>query len=215
MNIEKKMTQIWIGPRPAPMKWMNTWKEKHPDWEYSIFTQQDLESRKFHNQHLIEHYYAMGLYSGVSDLIRYELLYERGGFFPEADFLCMENTDELFTAPKEFCYTCYEQEKIRPGFVQPILAANPGNDFVKTLVDILHPLRTDQMSRYPWKSTGNEWLAHVIPHFKPNIVIWPSHYFIPTHYDRAMPNYNGTDKVYAHHLWGSTGGGVDYREGVK
>ncbi len=53
MNIEKKMTQIWIGPRPAPMKWMNTWKEKHPDWEYSIFTQQDLESRKFHNQHLI------------------------------------------------------------------------------------------------------------------------------------------------------------------
>jgi len=86
---------------------------------------------------------------------------------------------------------------------------------VKTLIDILHPLRTDQMSKYPWKSTGNEWLSKVIPNYKPNIVIWPSHYFIPTHYDRAMPNYNGTDKVYAHHLWGSTGGGVDYREGVK
>ena len=214
MNIEKKMTQIWIGPKPAPVKWMNTWKEKHPDWEYRIFTQKDLESRQFFNQHLIDHYYSKGLYSGVSDLIRYELLFEQGGFFPEADFLCIENTDELFTAPKEYCYTCYEQERIRPGFVQPILACNPGNEFVKTLVEILHPLRAEELSPYPWMSTGNQWLSHVVPHFNPKIVIWPSHYFIPTHYDRGMPSYTGQDKVYAHHLWGSTGGGVNYSEGA-
>lgn len=215
MNIEKKMTQIWIGPRPAPVKWMDTWREHHPDWEYEVFTQQDLESRTFVNQHLIDHYYRMGLYSGVSDLIRYELLYERGGFFPEADFLCVANTEELFNAPAEYCYTCYEQERIRPGFVQPILACNPGNEFVKTLVDILHPLRPDELSPYPWKSTGNEWLSYIIPRFNPKLVIWPSHYFIPTHYDRSMPTYNGVDKIYAHHLWGSTGGGVDYSEGAK
>ena len=33
--IEKKMTHIWIGPKPAPLKWMYTWRDKHPDWEYS------------------------------------------------------------------------------------------------------------------------------------------------------------------------------------
>lgn len=213
MNIEKKMTQIWIGPRPAPLKWMNTWKEKHPDWEYSIFTQKDLESRKFHNQHLIEYYYAKGLFSGVSDLIRYELLYERGGFFPEADFLCLENTDELFTSPPDYCYTCYEQEKIRPGYVQPILACNPGNTFVKQLIDELHTLYPMQLSPYPWESTGNAWLSRVIPKYRPNITIWPSHYFIPDHYDRAF-KYTGTDKVYAQHLWGSTGGGANYAEGA-
>lgn len=213
MNIEKKMTQIWIGPRPAPMKWMNTWKDKHPEWEYSVFTQKDLESRKFYNQHLIEYYYSRNLFSGVSDLIRYELLYERGGFFPEADFLCLENTDELFTSPADHCYTCYEQENIRPGYVQPILACNPGNAFVKQLIDELHVLYPMQLSPYPWESTGNAWLSRVIPKYNPKITIWPSYYFIPEHYDRSQ-KYQGTEKIYAKHLWGSTGGGANYAEGV-
>jgi mannosyltransferase OCH1-like enzyme len=213
MNIERKMTQIWIGPRPAPLRWMNTWKERHPNWDYSIFTQKDLEARTFHNQHLIDHYVSIRAYAGVSDLIRYELLYERGGFFPEADFFCLENTDELFTAPPHMCYTCYEQERIRPGYVQPILACNPGNQFVKQLIDELHVLTPLQLSPHPWESTGNAWLPKMIQKFKPEIVIWPSHYFIPEHYDRTQV-YLGSDKVYAKHLWGSTGGGTNYAEGV-
>lgn len=214
MNIEKKMTQIWIGPRPAPIKWMNTWKDNHPDWEYTIFTQADLMKRSFKNRHLIEEYYSRGLFSGVSDLIRYELLYEKGGFFPEADFYCLENTDELFTSPADHCYTCYEQERIRPGFVQPILACNPGNEFVGILIDTLHQLKPHELSPYPWVSTGNEWLSRIIPAYNPKITIWPSHYFVPTHYDQSMPAYTGSDKVYAQHLWGSTGGGTDYSQGV-
>lgn len=214
MNIEKKMTQIWIGPRPAPIKWMNTWKENHPDWEYSIFTQEDLEKRTFRNKHLIDRYYEEGLFSGVSDLIRYELLYEQGGFFPEADFYCLRNTDELFTSPADYCYTCYEQEKIRPGFVQPILACNPGNEFVGILIDTLNALTSSQLSPSPWMSTGNEWLSRMIPLHNPKITIWPSHYFIPTHYDASIGEYHGPDKIYAKHLWGSTGGGTDYSEGL-
>lgn len=213
MNIEKKMTQIWIGPRPAPLKWMNTWKEKHPDWEYSIFDQKALMSKTFHNQHLINYYYNKGLFSGVSDLIRYELLYERGGFFPEADFVCFENTEELFTSPAEYCYTCYEQEQARPGYVQPILACNPGNKFVKQLIDELHVLQPHQLSPYPWMSTGNEWLSRMIPKHNPEITVWPSHYFIPEHYDRQF-TYHGADKIYGTHLWGSTGGGTNYASGV-
>ena len=85
MNIEKKMTHIWIGPNPAPLKWMNTWPEKHPDWEYSVFTDEMLHKRKWYNQHLIEEYYRRHCWAGVADLIRYELIYERGGFWPEAD----------------------------------------------------------------------------------------------------------------------------------
>lgn len=213
MNIEKKITQIWIGPRPAPLKWMHTWRDKHPDWEYSIFTQADLERTTFRNQHLIKYYFDKRLFSGVSDLIRYELIYERGGFWPEADFLCLENTEELFTSPVDYCYTCYEQERIRPGYVQPILAANPGNEFLKQLIDELNILRPEQLSPYPWESTGNAWLSRVIPKYKPKITIWPSHYFIPEHYDRSQ-KYNGTDKIYAKHLWGSTGGGTDYSQGA-
>ena len=131
MNIEKKLTQIWIGPNPAPLSWMHTWRDKHPEWEYSIFTDEMLRNRKWHNSHLIERYYNMRIWPGVSDLIRYELLYEHGGFWPEADMTCLENTDELFTAPADHAYSCFEDEAGRGNNIQPIMACNPGNEFVR------------------------------------------------------------------------------------
>jgi mannosyltransferase OCH1-like enzyme len=205
MNIEKKLTQIWIGPKPAPLKWMHTWRDKHPDWEYSIFTDEMLRNRRWKNQHLIEHYYNTGKFQGVSDLIRYELLVERGGFWPECDMECLNNTDELFTSPAHHAYTCYENEIYRKNYVQPIMACNPGNEFVKLLVDTLHQLRADQLHPEPFRSTGNEFLSTVIIHHLDKLTIWPSHYFIPQFYLREAKRYNGPDKIYADHYWGSTG----------
>ena len=140
-TIEKKLMHIWVGPRPAPLKWMYTWRDKHPDWEYSIFTDAMLRQRRWYNQPLIEHYYNAKAFCGVSDLIRYELLYEHGGFIAEADMICLENTDELWQSPEDHAYTCYENEKGRPDFVQPIFACNPGNEFIKLLIDTLHTLK--------------------------------------------------------------------------
>lgn len=214
MNIEKKIYQIWIGPNPAPTKWMYTWRDKHPGWEYSIFTQADLDKRRFKNQSLIDHYMKKKIYAGVSDLIRYELIYERGGFWPEADFICLENTEELFTSPSSFCYTCYENEEIRPGFVQPIFAANPKNKFLEQLIYELSTQTPESLSDKPWKSTGNEWLSHMIPKYNPEIQIFPSHYFIPEHYSVKSKKYTGNEKIYANHAWGSTGGGKNYRLGL-
>lgn len=214
MNIEKKMFQIWIGPKPAPLKWMDTWKEKHPDWEYTIFTQSDLDKRRFRNQELIDHYMDKKIYAGVSDLIRYELIHEKGGFWPESDFICLNNTEELFTAPSSYCYTCYENEEIRDGYVQPIFAANPNNKFLGELIDELAKNKPSDLSDKPWKSTGNEWLSHMIPKYNPQIMIFPSHFFMPVHYSVKSTKYSGNDKIYANHVWGSTGGGSNYKEGV-
>lgn len=214
MNIEKKIYQIWIGPNPAPLKWMSTWKEYHPDWEYSIFTQSDLDKRRFKNQDLIDHYMNKGIYAGVSDLIRYELIHEIGGFWPEADFICTNNTEELFTAPNSYCYTCYENEEVAKGFVQPIFAANPNNKFIKELIDELSKNTSSDLSDKPWKSTGNEWLSYMIPKYNPEIRIFPSHYFIPEHYSVKSKKYVGNDKIYANHVWGSTGNGENYIKGV-
>tara|TARA_B110000503_G_scaffold123916_1_gene189950 strand:+ start:1310 stop:1960 length:651 start_codon:yes stop_codon:yes gene_type:complete len=205
MNIEKKLTQIWIGPKPAPVKWMHTWRDKHPDWEYSIFTDDMLKARKWHNQHLIWHYYNTKKWPGVSDLIRYELLYEQGGFWPEADMTCLENTDELFTAPKHHAYSCFENEKGRGNNIQPIMACNPGNEFVKHVIDTLHEVLPHRLSPEPFRSTGNAFLAQHVPKFRDMLTIWPSHYFIPLFYIGGAKRYDGPDKVYADHKWGSTG----------
>ena len=34
MSIPKIIHQLWIGPKPAPTKLMNTWKEKHEKLGY-------------------------------------------------------------------------------------------------------------------------------------------------------------------------------------
>jgi mannosyltransferase OCH1-like enzyme len=216
MNIEKKLTQIWIGPKPAPLQWMHTWRDKHPDWKYSIFTDEMLKARKWHNQHLIEHYYNTRKWPGVSDLIRYELLYEKGGFWPEADMTCLENTEELFTSPSDHAYSCYENEKGRKDFIQPIMACNPGNEFVKHIIDVLHQLSASDLHPEPFRSTGNMFLSKHVSAWRDKLTIWPSHYFIPLFYIGGAQRYNGPDKVYADHKWGSTGhaNSVSYDKGI-
>lgn len=216
MNIEKKLTQIWIGPKPAPLSWMYTWRDKHPDWEYSIFTDEMLKNRKWYNSHLIERYYNMQKWPGVSDLIRYELLYEHGGFWPEADMTCLENTDELFTAPADHAYSCYECEAGRGQNIQPIMACNPGNEFVKHIIETLHKLKPEQLHHEPFRSTGNAFLAQHVPNWKHKLTVWPSHYFIPLFYIGGAKYYDGPDKVYADHKWGSTGhaNSINYQKGI-
>ncbi len=34
--IPKIIHQIWIGPKPAPTKFMDTWRDKNPDFEYDV-----------------------------------------------------------------------------------------------------------------------------------------------------------------------------------
>ena len=173
------MSHIWIGPAPAPTKWMNTWRDKHPDWEYSVFTDKMLWERKWKNQHLIEEYYRRRKWAGAHDLIRYELIYERGGFWPAADSICLERVDELFSSPPDHAYTVYENEKAVPGFCSPILAANPGNEVVGAIIDRLHKLQPHMLSNHPYISTGNGFLSKFLPQFSDKTTIWPSYTLIP------------------------------------
>lgn len=216
MNIEKKMTHIWIGPKPAPTKWMNTWRDKHPDWEYSVFTDEMLWARKWKNQALMERYYSMKKYAGAHDIIRYELIYERGGFWPAADSVCLENTDELFTSPPDHAYTVYESEKAKPGYCSPILAANAGNEVVKAIIDHLHRLKPEQLNPHPFMSTGNYFLSKFLPQFNDKTTIWPSYTLIPQWYG-SKTRYDGPGKVYAEQYFGSTGPALSlkgYNEGI-
>jgi mannosyltransferase OCH1-like enzyme len=215
-SIERKMYPIWIGPNPAPMKWLLTWKEKHPDWDFKIFTDDHYKDRTWKNQHLMDHYYKLQKWQGVADLIRYELLLEKGGFIPEADIECLNPIDELLTGSKETCYTCYENEDYRPGYIQPFFAANPQNLAIKYVVNILHQLTPSELSPEPFRSTGNQFLSKIPEDYKKYITIWPSHYFIPQFYTFDSKRYNGPDKIYGEHYWGSTGmRGKPYSEGIS
>jgi mannosyltransferase OCH1-like enzyme len=203
MNIPKNLFHIWIGPLSAPVNWMNTWPNLHPDWQYQVIDNQYLETADFYNRAQIDAYIRRGMYAGAADLIRYELLHRHGGFVPPADAVCLLNTDLLWVEPSEYCYTVYENEQLRPGYVSPVYAAGPGNEFLEVVIETLHALKpTDCIS--PWRTTGNAFLARMIEQHQPKIKIFPSHYFIPKHVSDAHVRYSGSDPVYADQMWGTT-----------
>ncbi|HOM27130.1 MAG TPA: glycosyltransferase [bacterium] len=230
MKIEKIIHQIWVGDEKKPKKWMDTWKEKNPDWEYVLWTNSKVFKRNWINQKLIEYYKRNKKYNGVADIIRYEILYEYGGVVIPADSECLENITELFDNDYElFAVRCRadaidwactnEEKKIEtPKFLKsidkfkivPIYGAKSGNEFVKHLIDDLYHKYERELPNYPYppSQTGNKFCTEELIKYAPEIKIFPMHYFIPYHpIDETEENsyyYRGKDKIYARHYWGTT-----------
>ena len=71
--IPKIIHQIWIGPRPAPTKLMDTWREKHPGFEYIRWSEDEIKNRglPLSCPHRINEMEEM---AGKADIIRWEIL---------------------------------------------------------------------------------------------------------------------------------------------
>ncbi len=199
LTIPKIMHTIWVGEKPAPMKWINTWKEKHPDWTHIFHDNESIFGRTWRNQRLIDVYRERKNWPGVADLARYEILFEMGGAMHGADFICNQPIDELFTDPAYDCYTLYENEIAAPGLISPLFACTKGNAFANTLIEGLKDVEPGE----PWKTTGNLYMQKQIERDMPaTLKIWPSYTFLPVHW--SGETYKGDGKVYGTHEWGST-----------
>jgi mannosyltransferase OCH1-like enzyme len=184
------------------MEWMQSWIDAHPTWHYELIDNDYVMGRRFRNQAQINEYFRRGKFAGVSDLIRYEVLAEKGGFIAEADSLCLHPVDELFQKPN--AYTVYEYADGHTGMMSPFLACEPENPVLKAVVDEMSQLIPSEMNM-PWTTTGNGFLRRFFaqnPALKKKTTIFPSHYFIPEHYKGAK--YDGPDRIYARQLWATT-----------
>lgn len=137
--------------------------------------------------------------------MRCELLYRFGGFMADADAICLHPVDELLDRPR--AYTVYDRpETDRFRGVCPILACEPGNPFVRRVIDELAGLQPWELGR-PETTTGNRFLMRLIRSLAPDeatLKIFPTHYFIP--WQKSAPNegYDGPDRVYAEQKRGTS-----------
>jgi len=98
--IPKLIHQIWSGkyePLPDIFRQLGeTWKEQHPEWEYRLWSEQDILS--FLDEcfpELRELYHAFYYDIQRWDAIRYLILYKIGGMYVDFDYECIENVDPL------------------------------------------------------------------------------------------------------------------------
>ena len=93
-RIPKIIHQIWLGS-PVPQqfnKYINSWKNNHPDWEYRLWADDDIVAFGLYNQ---EMYDEAENYGEKSDIARYEILERFGGVYVDIDFECLQPLDAL------------------------------------------------------------------------------------------------------------------------
>jgi hypothetical protein len=199
VTIPKIIHQLWVGPNPPPLKWMDTWREKHPTWQYRLWGNDEIRGAHWVNQKHLDYYWQRKIWHGVSDVCTYEILYYNGGFMVGADAICLNPIDELFYNDYD-SYSVYEHETMRPGLISPLHACKKGSLFAKELIDGLR--RKDTVGE-PWKTTGNAYMGEMFRKTKAKVKIFPSHYFNRPHFADGK-EYDGPDKIYARQMWGST-----------
>ena len=84
-KIPKILHQIWLGYKRPPdyfYAFRDKWQAMHPDWEYKLWTDNDLDSLSLELRDLIE---ASPNFAEKSDILRAELLERFGGLYVDVD----------------------------------------------------------------------------------------------------------------------------------
>jgi len=195
---------MWIGPKEMP-KWMiETWKVMNLDWKHMLWTEDTLAEHfpnKFKNQkHIDEHQD----WCGKCDIMRYEILYKYGGFFPDADCICTNSLDDHFLEHDFFA--CFENEKMRPGLIAVgYMGAIKNCELMKICRDELYckdSLDKNITGLMSWQMTGPLFLTKTIEKYKYPAHVYPSYVFIPRHFTGEQ--YTGSEKSYSDQFWSST-----------
>jgi len=205
MSIPKILHQLWIGPKEAPHKMMETWREKHTDFEYIFWNEAEIEKRgiQFRCQSQID---AMQEWNGKADIMRWEILYRYGGYFVDADSICIHPFDDYFEGAGTVAFATFENETARTGLVATgTMGFVPGYPLCGDIIDwIVSPDAVDLLVRYrAWGSVGPHALTRFLNTGKyRDFSVFPSHCFLPIHFTGVF--YEGHKKVYAYQAWGNT-----------
>lgn len=201
--IPKILHQIWIGPIAPPSSLMETWSEKHPDFEYIFWDEAEIERRQmtFRCQSKID---IMQEWNGKADIMRWEILYRYGGYFVDADSICIEPFDEYFEDATAFA--TFENETVRDKLIATgTMGFVPGHVLCRDIIDWIDSPEFDAMhgAVRAWGTVGPGLLTRFLETgCYPDFTVFPSHCFLPVHFSGLI--YSGHKKVYAYQLWGTS-----------
>ena len=223
MTIPKIIHQLWIGPKQPPTKFMDTWKDAHEKegFEYIRWTKDEFKKRNFVSK-LVGKIDDMIEINGKADIIRWEILYEYGGVFIDADAYCIEPVTYL--VEKYQAFAGYENEKVRNAgwagnnrqyddvlarthalIATGTMAFPPKHNLPRLAIEWIknNDINVSRTGKRAWRTVGPGLLTRLYYGGKwEDMTILPSYLFLPIH--NSGLSYNGREKIYAHQEWGST-----------
>jgi len=201
--IPKIIHQLWIGPKPRPSVFMDTWKNMHPDMEYICWNEEEIEKRELKLECLSKIDDMIEI-NGKADIIRWEILYKYGGVFLDADSICIEPIDDHLL--KESAFASYENELVRNGLIATgTMGFYPKHPLCREAIDWIlnNEVSVEKTGMRAWQTVGPGMITRLMRSGKyKDVAVFPSYYFLPMHFTGST--YNGHGKVYSHQEWGST-----------
>lgn len=186
-KIPKIIHQIWLGEKPFPEKYKelsSILREKHSDWIYKLWTDNDIEKFNLINHEL---YHQTPSFAEKANILRYEVLFQYGGMYVDTDFECLKPFDFLhhccdFYAGLEYAPASYDKFIIG----NALIASRPQHVILAMLIE---EINKHWRMYEPWNKinqlerSGTRCLSRVIKEVifacKGINIIFPSNIFYP------------------------------------
>lgn len=201
--IPKTIHQIWIGDRPAPLEWIDSWKAMNPDWDHVLWD--NLAAERVMNGSGIEHLYRQDArrkrgdaFAAMADYLRLEILHKYGGLYVDADTYCIRPIPEEVRT-HDFV-TCYLNEVHRPGRLSNgVMGCEPQHALIEAMIE---QLRRRPRRRGPaFLFSGPVHLTECASWFE--IKVYPSKVFLPYFLSDIDATTDLSESISVH-LWGTT-----------
>jgi mannosyltransferase OCH1-like enzyme len=200
-KIPKVIHQIWVGPKPLPkiyLKYQNTCKAMHPDWEFKLWTNKELEKFNLKNRDLFD---KAADYREKADIFRYEILKREGGLYLDVDHFCLDKFDDITDRYSFFAGIEPPFYYGMPVISNALIGSYPDN---KIFDDILKEIRNkwdvqDAHSFY-WVACYRSMLPLTSAfiantHLHDKSVIFPPTYFIPIYGEPNWMDYTLLENI--------------------
>ena len=205
-RIPKIIHQIWLGsPLPAEcLELQNTWKKFHPDWEYHLWTDESIKNLPLINREIIEQTKNLG---AKSDILRYEILYQFGGFYVDTDFECLKPFDDIHRLCDFYAGLLASPQ---PCLMNSLIGSSPNNEIIRTIIERLNTASKKNSPNEIFNETGPLYLTRcffeAVKTTTQKCIIFPATFFY------SSPNYNSglareaqkkyiKNESYAIHYW--------------
>ena len=183
-KIPKIVHQIWIGENKRPDIWMETVKKFCNDfgYEYKLWDDTAVAGLNMVNK---KYYDIMDKrYNGKSDILRYEILYNDGGIYIDADMVIL-NGEKLNTMINEITTDiAFVWEKEEQSFIaSSIIFSTKNNPFIKECIDLI-PNRDMSLSVNTAASVGPQLISDIynMNKDKYDITLFPTKLFFPIYW---------------------------------
>ena len=144
MKIPRIIHQIYEDPAGPPANLLNiaeSWKEKHPDWEYRFWNRQMINNFiETTCPDFLAFYQSFPFNVQRWDAIRYLILYHIGGLYADLDYECIRPLGVLLT-DSSCCMGMEPDLHNRPYYNKPLLVGNalmastPGHPYMAAIIE--------------------------------------------------------------------------------